>query len=235
MNYPYVEVEYTKEGAPFQPSQGDGAVSTVRNGPTTDLFVVSHGWNNDIADARALYEALFGKISEIAGAGLVPALGARSFAVLGLLWPSKKFTDAELIPGGGASTAAPENVTAVLKLLDELKNDPLRLGEITIDPARSVILERAKALVPRLEIDQDAQADFVRALRAVVDAADAHAEDGSDAFFKGDPRHLFAELSQPVVAPAAIGRGGAVAVGGGAAGLSDLFGGIIGASRRTTR
>lgn len=232
MNYPYIEVEFTKDGALFKPDQGDGAVSTVRDGPTTDLFVVSHGWNNDTADARALYEALFGKITDIVAAGLVPALSARSFAVLGLLWPSKKFTDAELIPGGGASTAAPENEAAVLKLLDELKNDPLRLGDITIDPTRTVILDRAKALVPRLEIDQEAQVEFVHALRAVVDAADAHADDGSDAFFQADARELFAALSQPVVAPAAIRSGGAAAAGGGAAGLSDLFGGIIGAARR---
>ena len=112
MNYPYAEVEFTKDGALFKPSQNDEAVSTVRDGLTTDLFGVSHGWNNDMAEARALYEALFGKISEIPGSGLMPALGARSFAVIGVFWPSKKFADAELIPGGGASTAAPENVAA---------------------------------------------------------------------------------------------------------------------------
>jgi hypothetical protein len=233
MEYPYVEVEFTKDGTPFTPSQGDEAVSTVRNGPTTDLFVVAHGWNNDIAEARELYENLFAKVSEIPKTGLLPAVGARSFAVLGVFWPSKKFADAELIPGGGASTAAPENVAAVLRLLDELKNDPLRLGGVTIDPARSAVLDRAKALVPRLEADPEARREFVRALRAVVDAGDAHAEDGSDAFFERDPGDLFAELSQPVVAPSATGGGGAAAVGGGgAAGLSDLFGGIIGAARR---
>jgi hypothetical protein len=232
MEFPFGEVEFTKDGAPFKPSQTDEAVSAVRNGPTTDLFVAAHGWNNDIAEARALYENLFAKISEIRGTGLLPAVGARAFAVLGVFWPSKKFADAELIPGGGASTAAPQNVAAVLSLLDELKNDPVRLGDVTIDPARRTILDRAKALVPSLEADPEARREFVRALRSVVDPAHAHAEDGSDAFFTVDPAELFAELSQPVVAPVATGGGGAAGVGGGTAGLNDLFAGTIGAARR---
>src|SRR5262249_50067141 len=67
----------------------------------------------------------------------------------------------------------------------------------------------------------------------VVDAGDAHADDGTDAFFERDAGDLFIELSRPAVAPAAKGGGGAAAVGGGGgAGLSDLFGGIIGAARR---
>lgn len=231
MDYPYVEVEFTKHGDVFKPEQAAAAVAAV-GGPVTDLFVLTHGWNNDMADARGLYERLIQKVSEIPPTGLLPALGTRSFAVLGVLWPSKKFTDEELIPGGGASTATPQNAAAVLRLLDELKNDPLRLGEVTLDPARSAILDGAKALVPRLESDPAARGEFVRALRAVVDPAGAHPEDGSDAFFAADPGELFDQLSQPVVAPRATGGGGAAAVGGGAAGLSDLFDGIIGAARR---
>jgi thioesterase domain-containing protein len=234
MDYPYIEVEFTKDGDVFQAAQADQALATIANGPVTDLFVVSHGWNNDIADARQLYENLVKKISEIPSTGLVGGLDGRSFAVLGVFWPSKKFTDEELIPGGGVSTASPQNVAAVLKLLEELKNDPARLGAVTVDPARSATLDRAKTLVPKLETDPAARHEFVEALRSVVDRRDAHAEDGSDAFFQKDPLVLFSELSETVVAPSATGGGGAAAVGGGggAAGLSDLFGGIIGAARR---
>jgi pimeloyl-ACP methyl ester carboxylesterase len=232
MEFPYFEVEFTKDGPIFQPSQGDRAVSAIRSGPTTDLLVVCHGWNNDKADARDLYERLVQKISEVLAGGIVPGLGGRSFAVLGVLWPSKKFTDAELIPGGGASTAGDENIQAILKLLEELKNDPMRLGEVSIDPARSQTLDRAKALVPRLEADPAARDEFVRLLRSVIDPASAHADDGSDAFFRVAAQELFAQLSQPVQAPAATGGGGATAVDGGAAGLSDQFSGIIGAARR---
>jgi hypothetical protein len=240
MDYPYVEVEFTKDGDAFQAAQADQAVATIANGPATDLFVASHGWNNDIADARQLYEALFKRISELATTGLVPRLDGRAFAVLGVFWPSKKFTDEDLIPGGGASTASPQNVAAVVKLLEELKNDPVRLGDTTVDPARSATLDRAKALVPNLETDPAARREFVLALRSVVDQRAAHPEDGSDAFFRKDPLELFGELSQTVVAPAATGGGGAAEVRGGgggggrggAAGLSDLFGGVVGAARR---
>jgi hypothetical protein len=232
MDFPYVEVEFTKDGQVFQPLQVDRAVSTLRGAAASDVLVLAHGWNNDIADARALYERFAQNVSEARSAGLIPSVAGRMLLVVGVLWPSKKFTDAELIPGGGAATAAPQNTAAVLALLDELKNDPVRLGQPSVDPARSAALDRAKTLVPRLEADVAAREEFVRLLRSVIDAAHAHAEDGSDAFFELDPKELFAELSQPVVAPSATGGGGAASVTGGAAGLNDFFGGIIGAARR---
>ena len=47
----------------------------------TDLFVVSHGWNNDMDDARALYRMLFDSIrAELRASG---TLRDRRFAVVG--------------------------------------------------------------------------------------------------------------------------------------------------------
>jgi thioesterase domain-containing protein len=236
MDFPSFEVEFTRDGTVFQPAQVEAVLAAV-SGPTiSDLVVISHGWNNDMADARQLYERFFQAISAVRGGQVVPGVATRSFAVLGVFWPSKKFTDEELIPGGGAVSAAPANTSAVLSLLEELKNDPTRLGQRSIDPARAARLEQAKALVPRLEADLDARREFVDILRAVMDRSMAHPDDGSDAFFEVDASTLFTDLSEPVVAPLAAGAGGGASVGhgsaGGAAGLRDLFGGVIGAARR---
>ena len=235
MDFPYFEVEFTKDGEVFQPSQVDAAASGILDPGLTDVFVISHGWNNDIADARQLYERFFQAVSDVRGAGIMGLTG-RSFAVVGVFWPSKKFTDEELIPGGGAVAAAPANTAAVLALLEELKNDPVRLGQRSVDPARAAAIDRAKALVPRLEAEENARREFVTALRSVVNPAAAHPDDGSDAFFQIDPLTLFSELAEPVVAPAPAGPGGGASIGGGpvggAVGLRDLFGGIIGAARR---
>lgn len=64
----------------------------------TDLVLFSHGWNNDLADARKLYSDLFTAL-----APFVAAMSGRKFAAAAILWPSKKFTDEDLIPGGGAA------------------------------------------------------------------------------------------------------------------------------------
>src|SRR5437016_5290375 len=96
----YFEVQFTKDGAMFDHSQLDqifDAISTY-----TDLFVIAHGWNNDEAEARDLYNRLF---EQIAHAMPRFPMAGRTFAILAIFWPSKKFADAELIPGGGASVS----------------------------------------------------------------------------------------------------------------------------------
>jgi hypothetical protein len=46
----------------------------VQGSGVTDLFVLSHGWNNDMADARALYTKFFRQARA--------ALDAGAFAVV---------------------------------------------------------------------------------------------------------------------------------------------------------
>jgi hypothetical protein len=43
----------------------EAARQAAGDGEFTDLFVVSHGWNNDVADARELYNALFSNVATL--------------------------------------------------------------------------------------------------------------------------------------------------------------------------
>jgi len=233
MTLPHFSVEFTKSGQVFDPTQIDTLLNNVS--AFTDLFVVSHGWNNDIADATALYDHLFHSVSQVLGADVVPDVGGRSFGVVRIFWPSKKFTDEELIPGGGAASAHQENHDALLALLEDLKRDPERLGGSDQDPDRAARLTQAQALIPRLERDSHARFEYVELLRSILDPTEAHLDDGSMEFFQRDPLELFAELNEPVVAPLAADEGGATSVGaaGGAAGFfSDLVDGVTAAARR---
>lgn len=239
MNVPFpgFEIEFTKDGKVFQQQQVDALLEGLSRESITDLFLMSHGWNNDIADATQLYEAFFPKVKEMMDAELVQGLAGRSFGALGIYWPSKKFTEDELIPGGGSASAAasPQNAGALLGLLEQLKNDPDRLGQPSVDSVLAKRLDHAKTLVPKLETDESARREFTAILREILDPAGAHPEDGSDAFFTIDSEKMFQDLAEGVHAPAATGGGGATAVGpggGGAAGLKDLFGGMLGAARR---
>ena len=92
----------------------DRFLTEVRDAGLTDLVVFSHGWNNDHRIATALYERFFGLL-----AGQLPAGRRDSVGLVGVFWPSQRWSD-EPIPdfaaapaaGGGAAAAVPRE-TAV--------------------------------------------------------------------------------------------------------------------------
>src|ERR1700694_4297164 len=98
--YPLFPVQFTKDGAVFQQPDVDALMTGVRAG-VTDLFVISHGWNNNMDEAKNLYSGLCAQLAAQIAAR--PALKSRTYAICGILWPSKKFEDQELIPSGAAS------------------------------------------------------------------------------------------------------------------------------------
>ena len=94
---PYVEAEFDKNGnIKNQVSLAPGA---------TDLIVISHGWNNDSAAARNLYQLFFQSFVAVAQPNDAPG---RKFAILGVIWPSKKFDELIAVSGkpGGAQGSA---------------------------------------------------------------------------------------------------------------------------------
>src|SRR5215472_8433132 len=227
MATPTFDVEFTKDGDVFQASQVDALLAGLS--PTTDLLVLSHGWNNDKADALALYDELLGNIDKLLDlrTQAVPAalkdfierLRGRNFAAVRVFWPSKRFTDADLIPGGGAASVAAEaeNAAAVNRVLDRLRDEPKVLGGGERNPAHEEAIEKAKALVPSLAT-VEAKREFVTLLRSVLDPSAKENDDASAGFF---------------AAPAEAGGGrGAAMPSGGAAGLGDLLHGAQAAARR---
>jgi predicted alpha/beta-hydrolase family hydrolase len=225
------DMEFRKDGSVHDEDQ----VSPLLDGldGLTDLVVLAHGWNNDKADATALYDGFVMSVEEVAAADVVPGAAGRQVGIVRIFWPSKKFADAELIPGGGAASATRASDAALLRLLDELKKDPVVLGGHEVNEARRPHLDRAKELVAQLD-SPDAQREYVQCLRAILNPDDAHEDDGSTEFFSEDAQTLFGNLAGPVPVSVAAGSGGATGLGaGGAAGFfGDLVDGVTAAARR---
>src|SRR5437016_4757839 len=103
---PFFPVEFTKEGSVFKQDQAASlgqylAQENAAGGPVSDLLVLAHGWNNNMPEAHSLYNRLLINVAaELQKPALPPT---RRFAVMGIFWPSKKFTDRDLIAGGGAA------------------------------------------------------------------------------------------------------------------------------------
>jgi pimeloyl-ACP methyl ester carboxylesterase len=222
-SFTYLPVEFTKDGTAAKPEQVDAVLKLVGTPsdatPLTDLIVISHGWNDDIPEAEALYASIFAKVDEVlAQANPVSTnVRARRAAVVGILWPSKKFDEASLTAGGAAAMTA-NDADSLKQSLDLLTSF---MG--TSDATQS--LSRAAALVPNLASSIDARDEFVRIVRAFM-PHDANNEEPviADDLFTLDGDQLLQRLSRPGHDGAGTpGAGGATSMGG-AAGLGDWIG-----------
>src|SRR5580693_3151483 len=140
------DIEFKKDGTIYDDKQLARLLNGLRG--LTNLVVISHGWNNDAKEANDLYTGFLQSVEDIAAEELVPGIGARKLGVARLFWPSKKFADADLIPGGGAASLAEASLASAASLdrvLDKLKRDPVRLGGDDIGEDRSISLQRAQA------------------------------------------------------------------------------------------
>src|SRR5215831_12683824 len=223
---PYVAAAFDKDGAALNKQEvklPDG---------TTDVIAASHGWNNDQEQAEQLYTDLFTNFAAVAS----DQLQNKKIAIVGVIWPSKRFTDvvdaavAEQARGGGAafgssSTAADETIKAKLDVIATM-----------FDKKAAKKITAAKNQIGKLESNLAARRKFVDELRSLLDKSAAHEEDNSALFFKLDGSVMLEKLKMPtpLVFSAGGSRGGAASVGtrpkatpaGGAAGLGDIFSGI---------
>jgi hypothetical protein len=204
--FPYAEIELGKSGEIVDRSSYDELLAALA-GPEapTDVLVVAHGWNNNTEEARGWYEELAGHFRDVLGSHAPAGLAGRRFAIVGVLWPSKKFTEAKLIPGGAASFGGgvadadlQSRLTSLQGVFDALDADER--------------LAKAAGEVPDLEDSPAARDRFVELLRGALDDS----PDGDD-FPSGYRRDAGRDVLAALEAPVLVGGGGADAPGGGTA------------------
>jgi hypothetical protein len=221
---PVFEVEFDKGGKPFSPPQVKELQDHLKSAGVTDLIVFAHGWNNDMADARDLYTRFFTEVGGALSQGAVPALAGRKFAGAVTLWPSKKFTDKELIPGGGAASLDKDEQKAVKARLKDFTKDNFRLGKSkAASAAVQKKVARATALLKNIETDPKAQEQFVKIIRSLLSEKAAETDDGTKNFFKAKDAQLLQGLRKPAVVVGSAGGGGAADFGGGGGGAANFF------------
>ncbi len=222
--FPYADVRFDVRGSAVDAGERRAALDLANpadNTGVTDVLVVSHGWNNDMAEARRLYASLADSLRSVLRSHPPEGYGDRKLAILGVLWPSKRFAESDLIPGGAASVGGGAGAGDVRDEIDGL------IAFLDRDDA-TVALSAAKDLVDDLETDPDARREFAKLVRTALARADADADDASDAFFDQDGEELMERLARPVF----IGRRppGSLTTGG-AAGLGDIAGKAFRAAR----
>jgi hypothetical protein len=182
---PYIEANFDKNGKLTSPVTLPAGV--------TDVIVISHGWNNDKQDAEQLYTALFTNFVAVAQPNDLPN---RSFAIIGVIWPSKRFD--ELVAATATSGAA--DGSAGLSAPASAESDKLLAAKIDgmealfPDAAAKAVLAQLRALIPNLQESGTARRKFVDAVRSLLDKNAQSAEDASDAFFKDDGNDIMTRL-----------------------------------------
>lgn len=238
--YPYSEVRFGKAGRLVDPDDRLGVQRMVADGAVTDLVCLAHGWNNDMDEARQLYRTMAASLRALEDSADAPLVAGRRLALVGVFWPSKKFAETDLIPGGAASFAIDPQ-----EHLEHRIDDLLDAFDAADGEAR---LAEARGLTSSLEDSASARRRFVELIRtAVPDGADDD-EDATRTFLDLDAEQLFAQLDDPTLddptwlppasdgaagGAAVLGEGDASGAGGSAgAGAGFGFGGMVKAAER---
>jgi hypothetical protein len=202
MKLPYAHVAFTRSGTPAHPEQQAEALALLDRVGATDALVLVHGWNNDIPAAERMYAALADRVAD-----LLPP-GSASVAVIGVLWPSVRWADADDIAGGGVAVGEAESALAAA------------IGQSVEDPDLAAQL---LALTGRLDTTQG-RAEFLAAARQLLPDERAAATDDEDPvpapLRDGDADAVFDAVriaaadagEDPLVGQAPPGAGGAPGV-----------------------
>jgi hypothetical protein len=189
----YYEVDFNADGTlDTAGGGGDGGLpAAVAAGGITDLFVLSHGWNNGVDSARDLYQAMFGLLADQLGTY------RSSSAAVGVIWPSLLFPDddpatAPPVPSTGAQLAAAlapafptqrRHLATLGQLLDHQPQDFDKLNEFHA-------LAAGLVTTPSLAVEDSGEAALLQGDTATVfrrAASELAPDAGGDAEGIGNP------------------------------------------------
>jgi len=222
---PHWEIGFDEHGKAAQ-GEVDALLAELPGKDLTDLFVFSHGWNNDRRQARRLYQLYFQQVPGLLGRG---GGQAARVGTLGVVWPSKRWAD-EPEPtgdGGGGGAAGLGAAAAAAAPVD----DPALVEDLKDvfqgDQQRQALDELARLLEERPE-DPAALARFQTLMGELAGAPDAEAageDQGELALLEDDPEEVFGRFADAVPQ---TGEGGA-------AGIGDAFGRLWNGAKEALR
>jgi hypothetical protein len=223
---PHWEVSFDEHGKPAQAGI-DALLAELPGQDLTDLFVFSHGWNNDFRQARRVYQLYFQQLPGLLARG---GGAAARVGTLGVVWPSKRWADEPEPTGAAVGGAAGLGDGGAAGGLDMSPGDPSDTPAPPADPVlvedlkdvfegaerRQALDELARLLEERPE-DPAALARFqtlMKELSGDPDAEPAGEDQGELALLTDDPEEVFGRFAD------AVPRTGE----GGPAGIGDTFG-----------
>ncbi|MES5482110.1 hypothetical protein QMZ05_05075 [Bradyrhizobium sp. INPA03-11B] len=160
--FPFWEPSFDEDGRTTNRNAIDKAVSEIVAENLTDLFVFSHGWNNDRSYARSLYEGFFKQVRLVLDNAKFMKKRNPKAGILGIFWPSILWPDE--VPaaqgGGEAAAVARPKARAQVASVDDLANVFKQADRAEVERLHSLLTERKR--------DEAALKEFFEQLRSVM-------------------------------------------------------------------
>ena len=217
---PHWEVGFDEQGRAGQ-GEVEALLGELPGKGLSDLFVFSHGWNNDRRQARRLYQRFFEQVP-----GLLAQGGGHAAKVgtLGVVWPSKRWADEPEPTGdadGGAAGLGDAGPASDSALVEDL-------NDVFPGDDRGQALDELARLLEERPADPAALARFQTLMGELAGEPDAEAaaeDQGEQALLEDDPEEVFGRFADAVPQPGE----------GGAAGLGDAFGRLWNGAKEALR
>ncbi len=211
--FDYIAMHYDGDGTPKSSALNELLAHVTHHG-TTDVLLMAHGFRNDERDASSLYERFLTTFREhFTHPDLAPAMASRTFAVGGVMWPAKAFSEGESKDAGGVQNlSADDELEAARAQLMEMRDSDLSAEQ-------RAALDKALAMLDQIEDDSDAQDTFVSLVLSLVDDADDDPTEGLKELKAQRGSDLLGKLRAPIILPTReAGEGGVSSVNAGRVG-----------------
>jgi len=94
-NFPFWSLEFDENGDAVNPAFLETFKQELIGQKITDLFIFSHGWNNDHQLAMALYKGFFKEVNTLIDDTDIPFRRDAVIGTAGVIWPAIKWPDDE--------------------------------------------------------------------------------------------------------------------------------------------
>ncbi len=150
---PYYIVPFDKRGVCQGPETRDHLIETLRNGNHTDVFLFSHGWNNDWTVATERYDDFIRGFRDLRAQQGLPFPDNYAPLLIGIFWPSTLLVFGEKERGpdiAGAAAPTPAEVDEAVALerreIEELAADlAIEDANILYRLSQKTVLNEAEA------------------------------------------------------------------------------------------
>lgn len=210
---PFHLFTFDENGAATNPTEHAATVDDISAQSLTDLFIFSHGWNNDRNTALSLYRRYFGEMVKLLNDPAFPARRAATVGLAGIVWPSILWPDETPdanVPGGAASLTS-----------TSLPTEADILRQLYPQPEQRALLDPLLTFLNQKERNVAALTAFRDGIVQLTQPQHGQPPDtlplDLTKLAQADPRDLFEPLAEFEPGPHSMG---------GAAGLGDVFGSL---------
>ena len=193
--FDFFPLVFDRDGNLQDPDGLDALIEHAHGVSATDAIFIAHGFRNDVGEATGLYAEFLKNFRADLRRPQFQSIAGRTYVVAGVYWPSKAFRESfgDEASEGTRSLRDPALAVAdAREQIEELKKDA------TAAERRS--LEKAEALLPKLERSTKAQDRFVELVLSVLSGSSLEKDktEGLRQIRKRPGSELLARLDSPV-------------------------------------